>query len=103
MSKMRFAMHLFPGDFRRTEGRRLMVQLGCTDVIGSGPRGMPYGYGAPLGSSITDVWEYADIMHDKMQVERDGLRYEVFEDAPRAEKIFWNLPGKEEQLEKSRY
>ncbi len=38
-------------------------------------------------------------MHDKMQVERDGLRYEVLEDAPNAEKISWNLPGKEEQLE----
>jgi mannonate dehydratase len=38
-------------------------------------------------------------MQDKMQVERDGLRFEVFEAAPNAEKIFWNLPGRDEQLE----
>jgi mannonate dehydratase len=74
-----------------------MVQMGCTDVIGSGPRDIIYG--AARVTPVTEVWDYADIMHDKMQVERDGLRFEVLEDAPNAEKIFWNLPGREEQLE----
>jgi len=71
--------------------------MGCTDVIGAGPSGTLYG--ASRGIPMTEVWDYADIMHDKMQVERDGLRLEVLEDAPNAEKIFWNLPGREEQLE----
>ena len=88
MPNMRFAVNL-PGGHLLSENRRLMKQMGCTDVIGSGPRLRPE----------SEVWEYADIMHDKMQVERDGLRYEVLEDAPRAEKIFWNLPGRDEQLE----
>lgn len=87
MSKMRFAVML-PGGHLLPENRRLMKQLGCTDVIGTGPRLRPE----------SEVWEYADIMQDKMQVERDGLRFEVLEDAPRAEKIFWNLPGRDEQL-----
>jgi mannonate dehydratase len=34
-----------------------------------------------------------------MQVERDGLKFEVLEDAPDAEKVFWNLPGRDDQLE----
>ncbi|MCK4417769.1 MAG: mannonate dehydratase, partial [Candidatus Latescibacteria bacterium] len=88
MSKMRFAVML-PGGHILPENRRLMKQLGCTDVIGHGPRLRPE----------SEVWEYADIMQDKMQVERDGLRFEVFEDAPRAERIFWKLPGWDEQLE----
>lgn len=88
MVKMRFAVML-PGSHLLAENRRLMKQLGCTDVIGTGPRLRPE----------SEVWEYADIMQDKMQVERDGLRFEVLEDAPRAEKIFWNLPGRDEQLE----
>jgi len=88
MVKMRFAVTL-PGGHLLAENRRLMKQLGCTDVIGAGPRLRPE----------SEVWEYADIMQDKMQVERDGLRFEVLEDAPNAEKIFWNLSGKEEQLE----
>ena len=92
MSKMRFAVNL-PGGFLLPENRRLMLQMGCTDVIGHGPREP----GAPRGSTA-EVWEYADIVHDKTQVERDGLKFEVLEDAPGAEKIFWNLPGKEEQL-----
>jgi mannonate dehydratase len=71
--------------------------MGCTDVIGHGPRNRRFG--APRAEPETEVWEYADIMHDKMQVERDGLRFEVLEDAPNAEKIFWNLPGRDEQLE----
>lgn len=96
MSKMRFAVHL-PGGHLLPENRRLMVQMGCTDVIGNGPRGVLYG--APRATPMTEVWDYADIMLDKVQVERDGLRFEVLEDAPNAEKIFWNLPGKEEQLE----
>jgi mannonate dehydratase len=88
MSKMRFAV-ILPGGHLLPENRRLMNQLGCTDVIGGGPRLHPE----------SEVWEYADIMNDKMEVERDGLRYEVFEAAPSAEKIFWNLPGRDEQLE----
>jgi len=96
MVKMRFAATL-PGGHLLPENRRLMVQMGCTDVIGAGPRGMLYG--ASRAIPMTEVWDYADIMQDKMQVERDGLRFEVLEDAPNAEKIFWNLPGKEAQLE----
>ena len=88
MSKMRFAVML-PGRHLLPQNRRLMKQLGCTDVIGPGYRRQPE----------AEIWEYADIMQDKKQVEGDGLRYEVFEGSPRAEKIFWNLPGKEEQLE----
>ena len=88
MSKMRIAVML-PGGHLLPENRRLMKQLGCTDVIGPGHRPQPE----------SKVWEYADIMQDKRQVERDGLRFEVFEGSPRADKIFWNLPGKEEQLE----
>ena len=88
MSKMRIAVML-PGGHLLPENRRLMKQLGCTDVIGPGRRPQPE----------SKVWEYADIMQDKRQVERDGLRFEVFEGSPRADKIFWNLPGKEEQLE----
>jgi mannonate dehydratase len=90
MVKMRFAVNL-PGGYLLEENRKLMKQLGCTDVIGGGPR-LRFLPGF-------EVWEYADIMQDKRQVERDGLRYEVFEAAPRAEKIFWHLPGREEQLE----
>jgi len=88
MSKMRIAV-ILPGGHLLPENRRLMKQLGCTDVIGPGSRPQPE----------SEVWEYADIMQDKMQVERDGLRFEVFEGAPRADKIFWNLPGRDEQLE----
>ena len=88
MVRMRFAVVL-PGGHLVPENRMLMRQLGCTDVIGSGPR----------LRAESEVWEYADIMQDKRQVENDGLRFEVLEDAPRAEKIFWNLEGREEQLE----
>ncbi len=91
MVKMRFAM-VFPGSHLLPENRRLMKQLGCTDVIAAEhyePRLLPE----------SEVWEYADIMRDKRAVERDGLRLEVFEASPPAEKIFWNLPGRDEQLE----
>ena len=88
MVRMRFAVFL-PGGHLVPENRMLMKQLGCTDVIGSGPR----------LRAESEVWEYADIMQDKRQVENDGLRFEMLEDAPRAEKIFWNLEGREEQLE----
>ncbi len=88
MVRMRFAVVL-PGGHLVPENRALMKQLGCTDVIGSGPR----------LRTESEVWEYADIMQDKRQVENDGLRFEVLEDAPRAEKIFWNLEGRGEQLE----
>ncbi len=93
MPKMKFAVTL-PGGYLLPENRKLMVQMGCTDVIGSGPK-------IANSSRVGDynIWEYADIMQDKMQVEKDGLTFEVLEDAPNAEKIFWNLPGKEEQME----
>jgi len=88
MVRMRFAVVL-PGGHLVPENRTLMRQLGCTDVIGNGPR----------LRAESEVWEYADIMQDKRQIENDGLRFEVLEDAPRAEKIFWNLEEREEQLE----
>lgn len=88
MVKMRFAVSL-PGGWRVHENLVLMAQLGCTDVIGGAPRLRPE----------SEVWEYADIMQDKRQVERAGLRFDVFEGGPPAEKIFWNLPGRDEQLE----
>ncbi len=82
---MRFAVFL-PGGHLVPEKRALMKQLGCADVIGTGPRIRPE----------SEVWEYVDIVQDKRQVESDGLRFEVLEDAPRAEKIFWNLEGRDE-------
>lgn len=94
MTRMRFAANL-PGGYLLPENRRLMLQMGCTDVIGHGPR---YIGGAPRARPEFEVWEYADIVMDKMQVENDGLSFEVLEDAPNAEKIFWNLPGRDEQL-----
>lgn len=96
MSQMRFALML-PGGHLSPENRSLMKQVGCTDVIGTGPRGVLYG--SPDTNRMTEVWEYADIIQDKRHVERDGLKFEVLEAAPNAEKIFWDLPGKEEQLE----
>ncbi|MDH5687294.1 MAG: mannonate dehydratase [Candidatus Bathyarchaeota archaeon] len=88
MVKMRFAVTL-PGGPYNAENLVLMKQLGCTDVIGHGPRSLP-------GS---EVWEHGDLAQLKRQVENFGLRLEVFEDGPRIEKIIYNLPGREEQLE----
>ena len=93
MPKIKFAVML-PGGYLRPENRKLMVQMGCTDVIGSRPQSI-----SRTRPGNNEVWEYADIIHEKMQVERDGLRLEVLEDAPNAEKIFWNLPGRDEQME----
>jgi mannonate dehydratase len=88
MTKMRFT-DMLPGGYHLPANRKLLLQMGCTDVIGNGPRNR--------GNS--EIWEYADILMEKMQVENDGLRFEVLEDAPNAEKIFWNLPGRDEQME----
>ncbi|MEM2913594.1 MAG: mannonate dehydratase, partial [Candidatus Bathyarchaeia archaeon] len=89
MVRMRFAIIVPFGDIYDHKNLILMKQLGCTDVIGHGPS-------IPRGS---EVWEYGDILQIKMQVERHGLRLEVFEDAPPIEKIVYNLQGKEQQLE----
>jgi mannonate dehydratase len=88
MVKMRFAVNL-PGGVYRTENLVMMRQLGCTDVIGHGPR-------TPAGS---EVWERGDLAQMKRHVENYGLRLEVFEDGPRIHKMIYNLPGREEQLE----
>ena len=88
MVRMRFAVVL-PGDVYDPNNLKLMKQLGCTDVIGHGPR-------LPRGS---EVWEYGDLAQLKMHVEKHGLRLEVLEDGPPIEKIIYDLPGKEEQLE----
>ncbi|KYH39881.1 MAG: mannonate dehydratase [Candidatus Bathyarchaeota archaeon B63] len=88
MVRMRFAVRL-PGGVYATSNLILMKQLGCTDVIGSGPRLPP----------DSEVWEYGDIVQLKMHVEKHGLRLEVLEDGPPIEKIIYNLPGREQQLE----
>ena len=88
MVRMRFAVNL-PGGIYTPRNLVLMKQLGCTDVIGHGPR-------LPPGS---EVWEYGDIVQMKRHVEKHGLRLEVLEDGPRMEKIIYNLPGREQQLE----
>ena len=88
MVRMRFAV-VPPGDIYDPDNLILMKQLGCTDVIGYGPR-------LPKGS---EVWEYGDLAQLKMHVEKHGLRLEVLEDGPPIEKIIYDLPGKEEQLE----
>ena len=88
MVKMRFAV-IFPGGTYKPENLILAKQLGCTDVIGHGPR--------TFGDS--EVWEQGDLEQLKRHVENFGLRLEVFEDGPRIHKILYNLPGREEQLE----
>lgn len=87
MVKMRFAVNLGTGDLYKAENLMLMKQLGCTDVIGSGPR------------TDSEVWEYGDLVELKRRVESFGLRLEVFEDAPGHHKVIYNLPGRDEQLE----
>lgn len=86
--KMRFAVVL-PGGRYSPENLRLAVQLGCTDVIGHGPR---------LGPE-SEVWEYADLVKMKRSCEEFGLRLEVFEASPRSDKIMLGLPDRGEQLE----
>ena len=82
---MRFAVTLGRGNLYKHENLQLMKQLGCTDVIGQGPK--------------SDVWEYGDLAQLKKRVENRGLRLDVFEDAPNHHKIIYNLPGREEQVE----
>ncbi|MHA2394591.1 MAG: mannonate dehydratase [Promethearchaeota archaeon] len=84
MVKIRFAVVL-PGDRYSDENLKLTTQLDCTDVIGHGPQ--------------TDVWDYKSLVKMKRQCEKFGLRLEVFEHAPRTDKIMLGLPGREEQLE----
>ncbi|MEM2905459.1 MAG: mannonate dehydratase [Candidatus Bathyarchaeia archaeon] len=88
MVRMRFAV-ILPGGAYKVENLILSRQLGCTDVIGHGPM-------LPPGS---EVWEQGDLAQLKRHVESYGLRLEVLEDGPRIEKIIYNLPGREEQLE----
>jgi len=88
MVRMRFAV-ILPGDIYASRNLTLMKQLGCSDVIGRGPRLPPE----------SEVWEYGDILQMKRHVEKHGLRLEVLEDGPRIEKIIYNLPGREQQLE----
>lgn len=88
MVKMRFAVNL-PGGVYKTENLILMKQLGCTDVIGHGPR--------PSGPD--GVWEQGDLEQLKRQVESHGLRLEILEDGPKIHEIIYNLPGRKEQLE----
>ena len=80
MSKMRFAVRL-PGGPLRPDNRRLMKQLGCTDVIVQQPE------------------PGANLLLEKIEIENDGLRCEVIDGSPRADKILWNRPGRDEQLE----
>jgi len=87
MTKMRFAIIL--GDAYSTENLRISKQLGCTDVIGHGPRLAPE----------SEVWEFGDLVRIKRRVEDFGLRLDVLEDGPPIEKIMLGLPGREEQLE----
>jgi len=91
MVRMRFAV-ILPGYLYSAENLALSKQLGCTDVIGHGPRLIP-------GS---EVWEYGDLAQLKLTVERYGLRLDVLEDGPGIEKIIYNLPGREQQLENFR-
>lgn len=85
MEKMRFAVTLGRGDLYKAENLMFMKQIGCTDVIGRGPK--------------SEVWEYGDLAQLKMRVENRGLKLDVFEDAPGHHKIIYNLPGREEQVE----
>ncbi|MFQ5819383.1 MAG: mannonate dehydratase [Candidatus Heimdallarchaeota archaeon] len=87
MSKMRFAIAL--GDPYSTENLKVAKQLGCTDVIGHGPR-------VAAGS---EIWEFGELVRMKRRVEDFGLRLDVLEDGPPIAKIMLGLPGREEQLE----
>ena len=85
MVKMRFA-EIF-GDCYSIKSLKLLKQLGCTDVIGHGPK------------NSGDVWEYSDLVELKKRVEDFGLRLDVLEDGPKIDKIMLGLPGREQQLE----
>lgn len=98
MVKMRFAVTL-PGGPYKTENLRLSKQLGCTDVIGSGPRAFHSMYGDARNVEDSEIWAFGDLIRMKRRVEDFGLRLDVFEDGPNIEKIIYNLPGREEQLE----
>ncbi len=88
MVRMRFAVTL-PGGVYKIENLILMKQLGCTDVIGHGPR--------PTGPD--EVWERGDLEQLRRRVESHGLRLEVLEDGPKIDRIVYDLPGRDEQLE----
>jgi mannonate dehydratase len=84
---MRIALDV--GDVYSFEHMRLAKQLGCTDVIGYGPRIAP----------SSEVWDFGELVRMKRRVEDFGLRLDVLEDGPPIEKIMLGLPGREEQLE----
>jgi mannonate dehydratase len=98
MVKMRFAVSL-PGGPYKTENLRLLKQLGCTDVIGSGPRAYHSVYGGSRSVEDSEVWAFSDLIRMKRRVEDFGLRLDVLEDGPNMEKIIYNLLGREEQME----
>jgi len=88
---MRFAV-ILRNDPYSTENLRIAKQLGCTDVIGQGPKLAPG----------QEVWEFGDLVRIKSRVEDFGLKLEVLEDGPHIEKIILGLPGRDEQLENFR-
>jgi mannonate dehydratase len=98
MVKMRFAVSL-PGGPYKTENLRLSKQLGCTDVIGSGPSAFHSLYGDARNFEESEIWAFSDLIRMKRRVEDFGLRLDVFEDGPNIQKIIYNLPGREEQME----
>jgi len=84
---MRIALDV--GDVYSFEHMQLAKQLGCTDVIGYGPRIAP----------SSEVWDFGELVRMKRRVEDFALRLDVLEDGPPIEKIMLGLPGREEQLE----
>ncbi len=92
MVKMRFAITP-PGDIYSSENLTLMTQLGCSDVIGYGPRG------EWCRNADTEIWMHQDLSRIKHQVESFGLRLEVLEDGPLINKMMLGLPDRDEQAE----
>jgi mannonate dehydratase len=89
MDRMRFAF-MPPGGLYKPENLMLMKQLGCTEVIGHGPRD-------DFGSQ--DVWEQGDLKQLKRIVQNHGMRLDILEDGPGINQIIYDLPDRDEQLE----
>lgn len=92
MGKMRFAITP-PGDLYSTENLTLMSQLGCSDVIGYGPKG------EWCSTADSEIWVHRDLSRIKQRVESFGLRLDVLEDGPLIHKIMLGLPDRDEQAE----
>lgn len=88
MPRMRFAV-ILKNDPYSQENLAIAKQLGCTDIIGQGPRNPPG----------QEVWEFGDLVRLRTRVQDFGLRLDVLEDGPPIEKMMLGLPGKEQQLE----